>query len=146
MVLATEDYSFFHSSSWARVLSESYGYKPLYLTILDNNRILGLTPLMQINSFLTGKRGVSLPFTDYCEPIVSDEVPFKAILDFVSIYGKRRGCEYIEFRGGQDFFEKEEPSEDYFGLPLTLVKVLKKSYLSSENQQEGISRKPEEKG
>ena len=30
LVLATGKASFFHSSAWARILYESYGYKPLY--------------------------------------------------------------------------------------------------------------------
>ena len=118
MVLSTKDYSFFHSSSWAHVLSESYAYKPLYFTILDKSRMLALLPLMEINSFLTGKRGVSLPFSDYCEPMVSDGVSFREIFDFVITYGKRKGWKYLEFRGAQAFFEKEKPTELFFGHTL----------------------------
>jgi hypothetical protein len=38
LLLAHEDYAFFHTSAWARVLSESYGYKPLYFTAIQNGR------------------------------------------------------------------------------------------------------------
>ena len=65
LVLSTPDYSFFHSSNWARVLSEAYGYKPLYFTEINNRRLKTLFPFMEVKSILTGKRAVSLPFSDY---------------------------------------------------------------------------------
>ena len=46
--------SFFHTAAWARVLSESYGYRPLYFAAVESGRISGLIPVMEIDSFLTG--------------------------------------------------------------------------------------------
>ena len=65
-------HTFFHTSSWADVLHRSYGYKPVYFTIWEGDILSALLPCMDIDSVLTGKRGVSLPFTDSCEPIVSN--------------------------------------------------------------------------
>ncbi len=31
LLLSTEQYSFFHSSAWAKVLYDSYNYSPQYL-------------------------------------------------------------------------------------------------------------------
>jgi len=33
MLISTQDYMFFHSSAWARVLYESYQYHPVYFTL-----------------------------------------------------------------------------------------------------------------
>ena len=74
LLLSNPDYSFFHSSSWASVLYESYHYKPLYFTLVNENKLLVLIPVMEVKSFLTGKRGVSLPFTDYCDPIIAENI------------------------------------------------------------------------
>jgi len=114
-------YSFFHSSVWARVLSESYGYTPLYFAVLENGRLEALIPMMEVNSFLTGKRGVSLPFTDYCEPIVAEGVSFKDLLAHILDYGKEQGWKRIELRGGQDLLPKDATSETYFGHTLDLT-------------------------
>ena len=57
---------FFHSSPWARVLHEAYGYEPCYLASVEDSRFTALLPCMEVRSPITGKRGVSLPFTDYC--------------------------------------------------------------------------------
>ena len=72
LLLNTPGASFFHSSAWCRVLSESYGYKPVYFAEIAGDRFRILVPMMEIDSFLTGKRGVSLPFTDYCDPIIGE--------------------------------------------------------------------------
>ena len=69
-LLLTSDQSiFFQTSAWARVLCESYNYTPLYFITKDNGRLTSLIPVMEVSSFITGKRGISLPFTDYCPPI-----------------------------------------------------------------------------
>ena len=106
MLLRTPGHSFFHSSAWARVLSESYGYTPLYFTIIENGKLQALVPLMEIDSILTGKRGVSLPFTDYCEPIIGDGIQFQGLLDHVIDCGRKRGWKYIELRGGGNLFSR----------------------------------------
>lgn len=61
--------SFFHSSAWARVLQDTYGYRPLYLVSSPDNRIQGVLPLMAVRSRITGRRGVCLPFSDFCPPV-----------------------------------------------------------------------------
>jgi hypothetical protein len=121
LLISTPDYSFFHSSSWANVLTESYNYVPCYVTQLDNNKLHSLLPIMEVKSFLTKKRGVSLPFTDYCEPIVSDGVLFHELMGFVTAYGEKRGWKHFEVRGGQAFLGKETPSACYFDHTLDLT-------------------------
>ena len=68
-LLSTEDYSMFHSSAWASVLSNSYRYRPLYLVFSDKNNSAARIPFMEIDNFITGRRGV-LPFSDYCDPLL----------------------------------------------------------------------------
>jgi hypothetical protein len=93
--------SFFHTSTWARVLQKSYHYEPLYLTMGGDGK-MAVLPVMEVNSPLTGKRGVSLPFTDYCEPIVSNDEQFEEILSYITDYGKKNGWRYIEMRGARN--------------------------------------------
>jgi lipid II:glycine glycyltransferase (peptidoglycan interpeptide bridge formation enzyme) len=55
---------------------------------------------MEIKSLLTGRRGVSLPFTDECRPVARDSEQFKEMLRYVFEYGKTAGWKHLEFRGG----------------------------------------------
>jgi hypothetical protein len=99
-LLKVEGYSIFHSSFWAKVLSESYDYTPHYFTVFKNGEIESLIPMMGVDSILTGKRGVSLPFTDNCEPIVGKEADLPKILEYVKDFGESSGWKYVELRGG----------------------------------------------
>jgi lipid II:glycine glycyltransferase (peptidoglycan interpeptide bridge formation enzyme) len=78
---------------------------------------------MEVDSPLTGKRGVSLPFTDYCEPIVSGAAQFQELFAAAVALGKKRRWRYLELRGGETFFDKKEPSEWHYAHTLDLGKT-----------------------
>lgn len=120
MLLEHSECSFFHTSHWARVLNEAYGYKPLYFSVIENGRLRSLIPVMEVDSFLTGKRGVSLPFTDYCEPVKSDESEFHDMFKYISEHSRRSGWKYLELRGGETCFKVIPPSSYYYGHTLEL--------------------------
>ncbi|NPU84669.1 MAG: GNAT family N-acetyltransferase [Syntrophaceae bacterium] len=113
--------SFFHTSTWAHVLQESYHYEPLYFAIRQKADLIAVLPVMEVDSPLTGKRGVSLPFTDYCEPIVSDHAQFGELFAAATALGRERRWRYLEFRGGGRFLSEKEPSEWHYSHTLDLT-------------------------
>ena len=121
LLLSHHDCSFFHTSTWADILNKSYGYKPLYLIDTEQRSLSTVLPVMEVNSFLTGKRGVSLPYTDYCEPIISQSGQFQELFNFAIDYGKSHSWRYFEMRGGETFLQKNESSELYLGHTLDLA-------------------------
>jgi hypothetical protein len=114
-------HSFFHTSSWAEALRASYGYQSHYFTLREGGALSAFLPCMGIRSALTGKRGVCLPFTDYCEPVVSDSTQFPAMFAAAVDFGKKQQWQYLEIRGGESFFPNEEPSEWHYGHTLDLT-------------------------
>jgi len=120
LVVSHPDYSFFHSSAWARVLFESYHYTPKYFTIINDGKLLALIPVMEVNSFLTGKRGVSLPFTDYCKPIIANGILFQNLLEHIIENGKKCGWKSLELRSSSDLLPSTMPSITYLGHTLGL--------------------------
>ena len=120
LLLTTEDYSFFHSSSWARVLYDSYKYKPLYFSSIENDTLSVLVPMMEVKSLLTGRRGVSLPFSDHCRPIIPDEKNCQEIMAAIVDYGRRAGWRYIEWRDAENCFKGRKTSSSYIGHILEL--------------------------
>ena len=121
MLLRTPGASFFQGSAWARVLSESYGYTPLYFTVMEGDKFRALFPVMEVNSFLTGKRGVSLPFTDYCEPIIEEGIEFQDLLNPIIDHGKKGGWNYIELRGASRYLGGKPCFTSYYGHILGLL-------------------------
>jgi hypothetical protein len=122
-LLNTPGCSFFHTSNWADVLNQAYKYTPVYFTVFGEEKLSAVLPLMEVKSFLTGKRGVSLPFTDYCEPIVTGAAQFQELFAAAVALGKKRHWRYLEFRGGETFFDKNEPSEWHYAHTLDLGKA-----------------------
>ena len=77
-------------------------------------------PFMEINSYLTGKRGVSLPFTDFSDSAATDVDSFLQAVEEVKEYGARNGWKSIEWRGNGEYFKDVTPSESFFSHTLQL--------------------------
>ena len=120
LLLASGDSSFFHTSAWAKVIAESYGYQPVYFARMENNRLSFLMPFMAIASRLTGRRGVSLPFTDHCNPFSPDKEHLRNAVRVAVDYGKQSRWDYIEWRTTKDFIDRATPSESYLTHDLDL--------------------------
>ncbi len=91
--------SVFHSKAWLEALRRTYGYSPIAFTTSPPDEPLENSFLFcRVESWLTGRRLVSLPFSDYCEPLlqVTEDLPFfLAALEEESRRGQWR---YIEVR------------------------------------------------
>ncbi|MES1260468.1 MAG: GNAT family N-acetyltransferase [Acidobacteriota bacterium] len=89
----------FHSQPWLEVLRRTYGYRPLAFTTsppavpLENGLVS-----CQMESWLTGSRLVSLPFSDHCDPLVDRESDLRAILSGMEAASRQAGLDYLEFR------------------------------------------------
>ena len=93
--------SVFHSSNWAHVLCRSYGHQARYLKIERGGQLAALVPLMEVNSPLTGRRGVGLPFTDFCRPLLYQDMNFNDVRDAIFTEGVNRGWKHVELRDVQ---------------------------------------------
>ncbi|MBW2048191.1 MAG: GNAT family N-acetyltransferase [Deltaproteobacteria bacterium] len=120
LILLNPEYSFFHSSAWAKTLSESYAYIPVFFTIFQNKAPVSIIPLMEVKSILTGRRGVSLPFSDYCPPIIREKGHFEIVLDDMVKYGTKNGWKYLELRGGHEFLGNFSPANRFYRHVLDL--------------------------
>lgn len=113
--------TFFHTAAWARVLHGTYGYQPLYFTEVASGRFVSLLPVMEIDSWLTGRRGISLPFTDECAPLGDDAVSFQHLLEQILVQAGKRGWKYWEGRGGRSFMGDAPASTSFYGHRLVLL-------------------------
>jgi len=91
--------SVFHSNGWLDALRRTYGYEPVAYTTSGQDEPLknGLL-LCRINSWLTGNRLVSLPFSDHCQPLVDDPVELLALLEPIEKTAGSKTCKYVELR------------------------------------------------
>jgi CelD/BcsL family acetyltransferase involved in cellulose biosynthesis len=69
-VEAAPDASIFHHPAWSGLLAECYGYRPFVAAVCDDaGQISVAIPVQEVTSPLTGRRWISLPFTDHCHPL-----------------------------------------------------------------------------
>jgi Acetyltransferase (GNAT) domain len=92
------DSTIFHTAAWARVLTTSFGHRPLYLEFTRASNLSALLPVMEVSSYLTGRRGVCLPFIGYCNPLIFDGSDMSPILHTLSSIGRQRKWKYFELR------------------------------------------------
>src|SRR5437660_10478186 len=63
--------SVFHTPGWLEALRRTYGYEPVaYTTTPPGSELTNGVVLWRVYSRITGRRMVSLPFSDHCEPLV----------------------------------------------------------------------------
>jgi len=91
--------SVFHSSFWLRALKLSYGYEPVAYTLSPpNSELANAIVLAKIESWVTGRRLVSLPFSDHCELLVDSCLDSSEILSQVRWDAKKCGADFVELR------------------------------------------------
>lgn len=100
LVASHPEAGLFHRAAWARVLVRTYGHHPLYLACYQAGSLTALIPLMEVRSVLTGRRGVCVPFADYCGPLYFAGGSPRVALDALSALAKERGWRYFELRDG----------------------------------------------
>ncbi len=62
--------SVFHTPGWLEALCRSYGYESIgYTSSPPGEEIRNGLVFCRVDSWLTGRRMVSLPFSDHCEPL-----------------------------------------------------------------------------
>ena len=135
------DFSFFYGAAWTRVLAETYGYTPTWF--VAGNALL---PLMEVDSWLTGRRGISLPFTDECEPLCADEKAFLPLFQSAQEFGKARGWKSIELRGGRKFLGPVPASLSFYGHRLDLAAEETAMFEKMDGSARQAVRKAEKSG
>ncbi|MDI7277000.1 MAG: GNAT family N-acetyltransferase [Anaerolineae bacterium] len=82
----------FHQPVWAQLLAECYGHRAFALVLSDRSgRVVAGMPMIEMKSRLTGRRWVSLPFTDHCRPLADDPGALNELIRW--LVGKRAAGE-----------------------------------------------------
>jgi hypothetical protein len=113
--------SIFHTTGWLEALCRSYGYQPIVYTTTPPGRDLanGLV-FCRVQSWLSGCRLVSLPFSDHCQPLIDGPESAAELLAWLERSQRRQEWKYIELRpafAGNSPFEADGmllQTESYF--------------------------------
>jgi lipid II:glycine glycyltransferase (peptidoglycan interpeptide bridge formation enzyme) len=90
----------YHHSSWMKVITLTHKHvRPLCFILEDEkSSIRAAIPCFIVKSKVTGSRIVSLPFTSYCDPLVSNKKDFIKLLDVLTNKLENISASYYELR------------------------------------------------
>ena len=120
LIALHRDAGCFHTSAWAKVLHQTYKHHPFYLRFSRGRRLAALIPLMEVRSPFTGRRGVCLPFSDACEPLIFDPDAVDLVRDRVVDFAQERRWRHLEIRGGKFFQPASSSAATFYGHTLDL--------------------------
>ena len=91
--------SVFHTVGWLEALRRTYGYEPVAFTRSSPTGDLknGLV-FCCIDSWLTGRRLVSLPFSDHCEPLCDSSEDVNFLIRYLQSVMEHQEWKYLEVR------------------------------------------------
>ena len=91
--------SVFHTVGWLEALRNTYGYDPVAFTTSSPSGELNDGFLFcRVHSWLTGRRLVSLPFSDHCEPLCDSRGDLNFLLRYLQTTMEYQSLRYLEVR------------------------------------------------
>jgi lipid II:glycine glycyltransferase (peptidoglycan interpeptide bridge formation enzyme) len=85
-------------------LQQTYAYEPIvYTTTLPGSEVENGIVFCRIRSWLTGRRLVSVPFSDHCEPLISSPDELEVLVSSLTQELEKRKWKYIELRPCRTF-------------------------------------------
>jgi CelD/BcsL family acetyltransferase involved in cellulose biosynthesis len=95
--------SVFHTRQWLDALRCTYGYQPVaFTTCAPAAELRDAVVFCEIQSWLTGSRLVSLPFSDHCDPLLNHPDQFASIRSHMQEQSSSARWQYIELRPSEE--------------------------------------------
>jgi CelD/BcsL family acetyltransferase involved in cellulose biosynthesis len=146
LVAAHPERTIFHVAGWARVLRDTYGHRPFYFARFEGRQLAALLPMMEVSSRLTGRRGVALPFTDFCPPLLSVNTDGEQLYQEALQCGRQRGWKYLECRSLDNAWPGSRPSISFYGHSIDLTVGQPSLFQKMEAPARRAVRKAEREG
>lgn len=92
------DATLYYTPEWKIFLEKTFGYKPCYLFATDESgQLMGMLPLFEVKSRLTGKRLCSVPFSHECG-CIGDRTACNVLIDEAVALKNEYNIQKIEIR------------------------------------------------
>jgi hypothetical protein len=128
--------SVFHTVGWLQTLQRTYGYEPCaFTTSAPSDNLENGIAFCYVNSWLTGRRLVSLPFSDHCELLCDSAENLKFLLHCLQTTRQQQSWRYLEVRPIDQIFGRLSeagflPGAKYFHHRLDLRPSLDEVFTS----------------
>jgi len=87
-----------HWSGWRDVIAESFGHRTFYLMARQGATVVGVLPLVSVQSRMFGRSLVSMPFLDYGGVLADDDAVESALIGEAVTIARDLGADHLELR------------------------------------------------
>jgi len=98
LVLPGQRASGYHEWAWRGIVERSFGHRCIYLLARQDDRVVGLLPLVEIRSRLFGRSLTSLPFVNYGGVLSASPAVGRALVDAATEIARERRSRHVELR------------------------------------------------
>jgi Acetyltransferase (GNAT) domain len=106
--------SVFHSVGWLKALQNTYDYAPIaFSTSAPDCALRNGLLFCGIDSWLTGRRIVSLPFSDHCEPLWDSAQDADLLIRHLQSASIKQKWKYLELRPINASFAQTEANRSF---------------------------------
>jgi CelD/BcsL family acetyltransferase involved in cellulose biosynthesis len=89
----------FQHPNWAALIARCYEYRSRVIAILDEfGQIVAGLPFLEVPGLLSGRRWISLPFSDYCQPLAADQRSLELLTDTIVLLHTSKQLSDIEIK------------------------------------------------
>ncbi len=97
----------FHHPCWLKNLEQVYGYRGFFLALLNKEgQVSAGLPMMEVSSPLTGRRWVSVPFSDHCAPLYEGKTALEELTSGLVDLAAQKAIPRMELRWSYPAREK----------------------------------------
>jgi len=93
-----KDATGYHDWRWRDVFKGAFGHNSFYLAARAQGAVVGVLPLVLIDSWLFRRALISLPFLNYGGIVADDRATALALLERATALGREKRCRHIELR------------------------------------------------
>src|SRR5690349_882730 len=89
----------FHHPDWTRLVAGCYGFSAFALAVIDpTGAIRAGLPVVEVRHLRRGPKWLSLPYTDYCPPLVSERLREEQLVAALQVASCAAGVRRVEIR------------------------------------------------
>ncbi len=134
--------TFFHQSGWKQVVEKAFGHRAYYLYAEELGKIVGVLPLVHIDSALFGNALISNAFCVYGGIVADDDEIFAALDLEACKLARQLGVEHLEFRNRQHMTPQRPYKKDlYVTFRKDLSSEVDKNLMAIPRKQRAVIRK-----
>lgn len=138
---AHQESTFFHKFGWSRIVHRVYGFESIMLCARDAEKIIGVLPLINVNTPLMGRAMISMGFTVGGGPIAATSEINHALISRASEIGEECGVKYVEIRSDDGLDDWIPKKGIYAGFKKALHKSNDENLLAIPRKRRADIRK-----